>query len=388
MESHVSLLELRKFVAPEFIFGSGARSLAARFASNLGARHVLIVTDPGIINAGWVLPLLNDLNQAGIHNTVFDQVSSNPRDDEVMAGANVFINNHCNLIIAIGGGSPMDCAKGIGIVSSNQRHILSFEGVDEVPIPAPPLICIPSTAGTSADVSQFAIINDVARKVKIAIISKAVVPDVALIDPFVTTTMDPYLTACTGIDALTHAVEAYCSNAHSPITDLHALQAIRLIKDNLLAAIHSPDDLEARTNMMLASLHAGLAFSNASLGAVHAMAHSLGGFYGLPHGECNAILLEHVMAKNFESAPDRFRQIASALGQASDLPDELQKVELVNGIRSLREKAGIITRLGAIGVTAANIPELAEKAMNDPCMATNPAGLTQLDIEALYASAL
>jgi len=343
---------------------------------------VLIVTDPGIIKAGWVDPLIESLKKANLEHFLFEDVSPNPHDEEVMAGAAFFQKNFCDLIIAIGGGSPMDCAKGIGIVSSNNHHILAFEGVDEVPIPAPPLICIPSTSGTSADVSQFAIINDTLRKVKIAIISKTVVPDAALIDPEITFTMDPYLTACTGMDALTHAVEAFVSNAHSPITDLHALQAIRLVKTYLLQAIQYPEDIEARSQMMLASLHAGLAFSNASLGAVHAMAHSLGGLLDLPHGECNALLLEHVVSFNYSAEPDRFNEIAEALKL------DANKSSLVEGLVDLRKSAGINKTLGKIGVQMGIIAELASKAINDPCMATNPRVVTQKDIEGIYASAL
>jgi len=382
-------LELRKFVAPEFIFGMGARLLAVRYAANLGARRVMVVTDPGVIRAGWVEPLLADLKKEGIGVTVFAEVSPNPRDHEVMLGAEIFERERCNLVIAIGGGSPMDCAKGIGIVHSNKRNILSFEGVDEVEAPAPPLICIPTTAGSSADVSQFAIINDVHREVKIAIISKMLVPDVALIDPFVTTTMDPYLTACTGMDALTHAVEAYVSNANSPITDLHAMEAIRLVSHNLINAIKNPTDLLPRQEMMLASLHAGLAFSNASLGAVHAMAHSLGGLMGLPHGECNALLLEHVVAVNFEASPHRYQKISDIMDLALAAPNmEAQRACLLEGLADLRRRAGIEKSLGQLGVKPEFVPGLAAKAINDPCMATNPRPLNQADIEAIYNAAL
>jgi alcohol dehydrogenase len=382
-------MELRKFVTSEFVFGIGARKLVGRYAVNYGARKVLVVTDPGIIEAGWVDQLLDSLHQENIAYIVFADNHPNPRDSEVMAGAELYLKEACNLIIAIGGGSPMDCAKGIGIVSSNHQHILSFEGVDEVPIPAPPLICIPTTAGTAADISQFAIINDINRKVKIAIISKTVVPDAALIDPITTTTMDAYLTACTGMDALTHAIEAYVSNAQSPITDLHALEAIRLIWANLLQVIDQPDNLELRSQMMLASLHAGLAFSNASLGAVHAMAHSLGGYLNLPHGECNALLLEHVVAYNFEATPERYIKIAESMGlDLNHLSPKAQKSNLVNALARLRQSAGINKSLQQIGVTPVNIPELAKKAIMDPCMVTNPRSPIQSDIETIYAAAL
>jgi alcohol dehydrogenase len=385
METSLANQELRKFVAPEFIFGWGARELAPRYANNYGANHVLIVTDEGVKKSGWMNGVLAGLDELGIESTVFDNISPNPRDDQVMEGVAVYEKANCDLIIAIGGGSPMDCAKGIGVASTNKRHVLEFEGVDEVPIPAPPLICVPTTAGTSADVSQFAIINDTKRNVKIAIISKTVVPDVALIDPAVTVTMDAYLTACTGMDALTHAIEAYVSNAQSVVTDLHALEAIRIISRYLELAIQNPTDAEARSQMMLASMYAGLAFSNASLGAVHAMAHSLGGLLDLPHGECNSLLLEHVVNYNHDAVPQRYADIAKALGVISG--DDAKK-SLVNALSSLKQKVGITSSLGDIGVTAKTIPDLAAKAILDPCMVTNPRNPTQEEIEKIYAAAI
>lgn len=307
-------LELKKFVVPEFIYGKDARLLAGRYAKNLGARKVLIVTDSGIIEAGWVSELVDNLEASKLKYEIFKDVTPNPRDFEIMAGADIFNKEKCNFIIAIGGGSPMDCAKGIGIVAANSRNILDFEGVDKVTVPGPPLICIPTTSGSSADVSQFAIILDTQKKTKISIISKTVVPDIALIDPLTLTTMDSYLAACTSMDAMTHAIEAYVSNAQSPISDLHAIEAIHLISKNVINAINNLSDIKLMSKLMLGSLHAGMAFSNASLGAVHAMSHSLGGMLDLPHGECNAILLEHLVKYNFKHSPDRFRKISSAMG--------------------------------------------------------------------------
>ena len=333
--------ELRKFVAPEFVFGQGALALTGQYAQNFGAKKVLLVTDDGIRSAGWVTPVADSLESVGISYTVFADVTPNPRVEEVMAGADRYRREGCDIIVAVGGGSPMDCAKGIGIVSTNNRNILAFEGIDNVDVPAPPLVCIPTTAGTSADVSQFAIINDPDRQVKIAIVSKAVVPDVALIDPKATTTMDPYLTACTGMDALTHAIEAFVSTANSPVTDLFALEAIRLISANLLDAIVHPDNDEFRNHMMLGSLKAGLAFSNASLGIVHAMAHSLGGLLDLPHGECNSILLDHVMTFNYPEAAGRYEKIGEAMGMdLSRMTAEEKRHAVINGISGLKRSAG------------------------------------------------
>jgi len=388
MDYSGALGELRKFVAPEFVFGLGARKLAGRYAVNFGINKALVVSDDGVAAARWLDSVLDSLKAQGLQSAGFSQVHSNPRDFEVMEGAEQYRAKNCQAIIAVGGGSPMDCAKGIAIVSSNRGNILDFEGVDEVDKPGPPLICIPTTAGSSADVSQFAIINDIKRHVKIAIISKAVVPDAALIDPETTLTMDPYLTACTGLDALTHAIEAYVSNAQSPVTDLHALEAIRLVWNNLLDAIDKPDDLDTRCRMMLGSLEAGLAFSNASLGAVHAMAHALGGLLDLPHGECNALLLEHVVRFNFPSTPHRYCAIGRAMGLPMDeqnLPGSL--MELVSGIHDYRIRAGIKRSLSDNGVEQDAIKELAEKAFQDPCLVTNPYPASRQDIERIYADA-
>ncbi len=380
---------IRKFVNPEIVFGAGSIDLAGQYARGYDAARVLVVTDPGVIAAGWTDRVVASLVKAGIDTTIFSDVSANPHDEEVMKGAELYHAADCDTIVAVGGGSPMDCAKGIAIVATNHCHILECEGVDKVHFPMPPLICIPTTAGTSADVSQFAIINNTKERVKIAIISKSTVPDVALVDPQATTSMGAYLTACTGIDALVHAIEAYVSNASSPMTDLHALQAVKLVHGNLLQAISSPQDREARCAMMLASLEAGLAFSNASLGAVHAMAHSLGGMLDLPHGECNALLLEHVVRFNFEAAPDRYCDIAGAMGidLAGKDPDERCNT-IVAAIRDFRQAAGISRNLAEAGVTKELIPALAAKAMKDACMVTNPRRPVQEDIEMIYDNAI
>jgi alcohol dehydrogenase class IV len=385
----VVLQELRKFVAPEFIFGPGSRLLAARYVRKLGGRRVLLVSDPGVAAAGWAGEMESHLAGAGLEVTGFLEVSPNPRDAEVMAGAARFRDSASDLIVAVGGGSAMDCAKGIGIVAANGGFIVDYRGVDQVPAPMPPLVCVPTTAGSSADVSQFAIINHVAERVKVAIISKAVVPDVALIDPATLVTLDPYLTACTGLDALVHGVEAYVSNAHGPVTDLHALEAVRLVREYLLASCGAPRDLDLRARVMLASLHAGLAFSNASLGCVHAMAHSLGGFLDLPHGECNALLLAPVLDFNFGAAPERCRRVAAALGcDLAGLGDREARARLAEQVRGLVRACGIEPGLGRRGVRSADLPGLAARAMDDPCNATNPRPPGQEDLRTLYAEAM
>lgn len=378
-------VSLRKFIAPEFVFGLGARRLVGRYVRNFSARRVLLVTDPGVVGAGWTSEIADILQEEGIFCLVYAEVSSNPRDSEVMRGVQVFRDADCDMIVAIGGGSPMDCAKGIGIVVSNGRHINDYEGIDKIPTPCPPLICIPTTAGSSADVSQFAIITATEQRKKIAIVSKALVTDGALIDPETLTTLSPELTAHTGMDALVHAIEAYVSSASSSITDLFAREAVRLIGAHLRDAVEHPADRALRSAMMLASLNAGLAFSNASLGAVHAMAHSMGGLLDLPHGECNALLLCGVIEFNFDAAPHRYRDIAAALGIGTDnLPDSALKEKLIASIRKLNAQLGIPDHLAEVGVRKESIPLLAHHALHDACMVTNPRIPTLNDIEAIY----
>ena len=384
-----SFSRLRKFVAPEIIFGSGCRHHVGNYAKNFGARRVLLVTDPGVIKAGWVADVEASLQAQDIQFVVYSAVSPNPRIEEVMLGADLYQAEQCDVIVAVGGGSPMDCAKAIGIAAAHGRPILEFEGVDTLRVPSPPLILIPTTAGTSADVSQFVILSNQQERMKLSIVSKGAVPDVALIDPQTTLTMDPFLSACTGVDALVHAIEAFVSTGHGPLTDPHALEALRLINGNLVQMIAQPQDLLLREKVMLGSMQAGLAFSNAILGAVHAMSHSLGGFLDLPHGLCNAVLVEHVVAFNYSAAPERFKVIAETFGiDCRGMGHGLICQRLVEHLVALKQAIGFHETLGGHGVRSSDIPFLSRHAMVDPCILTNPRESNQRDVEVVYGEAL
>lgn len=381
--------QLRKFLVPEFVFGEGAMHLASKYVKRFQGTKVFLITDKGVTEAGWVKLLEDDLKSENINYVLFDNITPNPKDDEVMNGAEILKREKCDIILVIGGGSPIDCAKGINLAYTNNVPVINFEGIDEVKIPGLPLICIPTTAGTSADISQFAIINDSKLHRKFAIISKLAVPDVALIDPFTTTTMSPELTAETGMDALVHAIEAYVSNASSPITDINALKAIELIIANLPCAYNEPYNMICRKNMMLASLLAGFAFSNASLGLVHAMAHSLGGSMDFAHGECNSLLLESVIEFNFDSAPEKYSDIARLFNISVKSKDHEEiKKALMEEIKKLKKSIGISYTLKDIGLTKDHIKQLAEKAIMDGCLATNPKLVSLKSIEDCYHNAL
>lgn len=376
-------------MAPEFIFGVSAIEQTGKYVTNFGAEKPFLVTDQGIIDSGWTKRIIDLLKELDLEPVIFSGISPNPRDYQVMLGADLYNENYCDVIIAIGGGSVMDCAKAIGIVATNGIHVNKFEGVDNVEIPGPPLICIPTTAGTSADVSQFSIINDTQRRIKFAIISTTMLPDVALIDPEITITMPPFLTACTGMDALVHAIEAFVSTASSAMTDIHAQEAIRLLWSNLPKVISHPGDLEIRTNLMQGSLQAGLAFSNASLGAVHSMAHCLGGYLDLPHGECNSLLLDHVINYNYRFKPERFDQISTLIGLDLKGKSSTEKKKLlIDEIRNLKNTLGISGTLSKRGLSSDDIGLLAKNALADPCMVTNPGKANKKDIEVIYEEAL
>lgn len=378
--------ELRKFVLPEILFGEKATSLCERYATNFGSVKPLIVTDDGVLATGLVDSIYKSLKDVRINPEIFSNINQNPRDFQVSEGRDFYKSKNCDIIIGIGGGSPMDCAKAIGILASgSEDQIEHYEGIDHVLTPAPPLLCIPTTAGTSADISQFSIINNSTKKYKFAIISKTLIPDAALIDPLTTYTMDPYLTACTGIDALVHAVEAFVSTASSSITDLHALEAIRVISENLVVAVQEPHNAEARKMMMYASMQAGMAFSNASLGVVHAMAHSLGGFLDLPHGECNSLLLNAAINANFAYASQKYRKIAQTLNLLKHpMNDQDCKDVLVDYISTLLEKVGIHGGLLQRGVKKDDLPSLVQHAIKDPCAVTNPMPVTHENTWSMY----
>jgi alcohol dehydrogenase class IV len=378
-----------KFLVPEIVFGHGALSESGFAARRLDARRVFVVTDPGIIEAGWLAELQRHLDDSNLPYVVWHGVTPNPKDHEVAAGYLAYQDSGADVIIGLGGGSVIDAAKAIAVLSTNGGHILDYEGVDRVTEAIPPLIMIPSTSGTGADLSQFCVITDTARLVKAILIGRALVPNISITDPRLLVTMPEELNAATGLDALTHGIEAFVSKAASPLTDVHALTAIRLVADNLLRTIDVPDDTGARAGMAQASLEAGLAFTNAILGATHAMSHQVGGALDLPHGVLNGVLLPHVMQFNAGENPHRFVPIAAALGvSVKRLSPEDAANAAADLVRELADSVGIPKGLGDLGVTAEDIPGLSCNTLGDACLTTNPRHASADDISAIFHAAL
>ncbi len=379
---------LLKFEIPEIIYGLGALSQIGQCARRLGGERILLVTDPGLIAARWVDESIKYLQEEDLQYVICDNVVTNPRDFQVEEGVELYRRKNCDVIVAVGGGSPIDTAKGIGILASNHGRIHEYEGANLVTQPIPPLVCVPSTAGTGADVSQFAVIANKRTKVKMTILSRAITPDLTLVDPRLLKTKPPELMAATGMDTLTHAIEAYVSSLSWPMTDPHAIHAIELVNEHLVNATQTKD-MDALEGMSIACLEAGMAFSNAILGAVHALAHPLGGLYDIHHGLANSLLLPVVVRQNMEHVLPKFAKIARALG-AETRERSIAEVarEVPRQIRDLIAKLGLPTRLSQVGVDAADIPRLAQMAEADICMLTNPHCYMKAEIESMYHEVL
>ena len=382
-------MEIFKFMVPEIIFGKDTLSLVGDSARRLGATKVLVVSDEGVAQAGWVDQAVKHLKEVDLEYQVWTGPSENPKDYEIDRGKEIYLDAGCDAVVGLGGGSAIDAAKAVAILASNGGKIQDYEGVDKIRKPMPPLICVATTAGAAAEVTQFAIIVDSHRRVKMTIGSKSLVPDIAIIDPLLLSTIGARLTANTGIDALTHAIEAYVSVAATPITDIAALKAIEMINTSLRASVASRTNLEAKTKMAMASLLAGMAMSNAIMGAVHAMAHPLGGLLNLPHGEVNSILLPHVMRFNMIACMDRYVDIARAMGEKVDHLSTRDAAEkAIEAVERLCRDIGAKRRLSEIGLQEEHIMELSRAAAEDVCLITNPRDATVEEIAEIYRAAL
>ncbi len=307
-----------KLVIPEVIFGIGTLAEVGGAVRRVGGRRPMLVSDPGVLAAGWVDRAVPYLADVRVDWRLWHDLTANPKDFEVEAAFESYQESGCDALLAIGGGSCIDLAKAVAILSGNGGHILDYEGIDRATSPIPPMVMVPTTGGSGSDVSQFCVVTDTRHRFKATIGGRALVPDISLTDPEVLITMPSELTAHTGLDALSHAIESSVSEACDFLSKGHALAAIQEIVEHLPVAVQDPLDLTAREGMARASLQAGLAFSNALLGATHAIAHQIGGALDLPHGLLNAILMPHVMRFNAETHAERYVEVATAMGVATD----------------------------------------------------------------------
>ena len=351
-------------------------------------KKALIVTDKVLVQIGLVNKVTDLLESNNIEYSIYDETKPNPTVKNVEDGLNILKECNCDFVISIGGGSPHDCAKGISLVATNGGSIKDYEGVNMSSKPQLPLIAINTTAGTASEMTIFSIITDEERHVKMALVDKHMTPVMAVNDPILMTAMPKSLTAATGMDALTHSIEAYVSTNATPITDACAEKSIELITNYLQRAVENGEDIEARDMMAYAEFLAGMAFNNASLGYVHAMAHQLGGFYDLPHGVCNAILLPYVQEFNAKASADRLKKVASIMGiDVSDMTDEEGANACISAIKDLSKSIGIPSGLSDLGVKVEDFNVLATNALKDACGLTNPIVATHEDIVQIFKNA-
>ncbi|WP_303720683.1 iron-containing alcohol dehydrogenase [Malonomonas rubra] len=377
------------FIPTVSLMGVGCSKETGDQVKALGGTKALLVTDKGISSMGMADQIKEQVEAAGVAVEIFDGAEPNPTDINVHDGLKIYQDKGCDTIISLGGGSSHDCAKGIAMVATNGGHVRDLEGVNKTTKAMPPFVAINTTAGTASEMTRFCIITNTDTKVKMAIVDWRCTPNVAINDPVLMVGKPAPLTAATGMDALTHAVEAYVSTIATPITDACAIKAIELIAEYLRPAVANGQNVEARDKMAYAEYLAGMAFNNASLGYVHAMAHQLGGFYNLPHGVCNAILLPSVCEFNMISNPKRFADIAVAMGEnISGLSDVEAAAKGIAAIRKLSADIGIPAGLTELDVKEGDLKIMSENAQKDACMLTNPRLATLDQVIGIYKAAM
>ena len=372
------------------IFGNGTDSQVGAEVAKLGAGKALIVTDAGVVKGGLLAGVESSLKESKVDYGVFDRVEDEPPARVVDECAGEVVAQKYDIIIGVGGGSSLDVAKGASIVAANGGQVLDYVGNDMVPRRGVPKILVPTTAGTGSEVTRVFVVTEEADNDKKVIFSDYNLSDVAIVDPLLTLSMPPGVTADTGMDALVHAVETYVSRLATPFSDVLALEAIRLIGEYLPVAYAKAENMEARYNMSLAATLAGLAFSSGGLGAVHALAYVLGTEYHLSHGRTNAIMLPYVVDYNKIGTPGRYARIAQAMGEKTDGLTDLQASErLVLRLHRLLEEVGIPSRLVDYGIKADDLPKLVAGGMKQSRLfVPNPRNLTEEDVTKIYRSAL
>ena len=369
-------------------FGAGSISQIVDEVKKRGFKKALVVTDKDLIKFKVATKVTQLLDNNGFSYQVFDEVMPNPTISIVQKGVEVFKQSGADYLIAIGGGSPQDTAKAIGIIINNPEFadVRSLEGVAPTKKPAVPTIAIPTTAGTAAEVTINYVITDEENKRKFVCVDPHDIPAVAIIDSDMMTSMPASLKAATGVDALTHAIEGYITKGAWELSDMFHLKAIEVISRSLRDSVRGV--AKGSEDMALGQYIAGMGFSNVGLGLVHGMAHPLGAFYGTPHGVANAVLLPHIMAYNAEFTGEKYRDIAKAMGVAltENMTIEQVRKAAVNAVKQLNIDVGIPATLKEIGVKLDDIPALAQAAFDDVCTGGNPRDTNVREIEQLYHS--
>ncbi len=383
---------IHRFILNEVsYFGAGSRKEIITELNRMGAKKALIVTDAGLVKFGVAKMVTDILDAAGFPYEIFSEVKPNPTVSNVRAGLAAFDKAKADVLIAIGGGSSMDTAKAIGIVSNNPEFadIVSLEGVAPTKNKSVPIIALPTTAGTAAETTINYVIIDEEKQKKMVCVDPNDIPAVAIIDAEMMLSLPRSLTAATGMDALTHAIEGYITKGAWVMSDMFEIEAIRMIHTHLAKAVAEPSNIEAREGMALAQYIAGMAFSNVGLGVVHGMAHPMGSLFDVPHGVANAMLLPSIMEFNAPAALPKYRHIAEAMGVSTEgMTDEEAAQAACKAVKDLAVEVGIPEHLSEVGIGADDIEKLSQQAIEDVCTPGNPRDVTIEDIRALYTALL
>ena len=383
---------IHRFILNEVsYFGSGSRKELITELKRMNVTKALVVTDPGLIKFGVAKKVTDVLDEASFAYDIFSEVKPNPTVANVKAGLDACAAAKADVLIAVGGGSAIDTAKAIGIVTTNPEFadIVSLEGVAPTTKKSLPIIALPTTAGTAAETTINYVIIDEKRQQKMVCVDPNDIPAVAIIDAELMMSLPAPLTAATGMDALTHAIEGLITKGAWEMSDMFELEAIRMIARHLPKAVSTPNDVEAREGMALAQYIAGMAFSNVGLGLVHGMAHPMGSLFDIPHGVANALLLPTIMKFNIPAAKAKYRKIAEAMGvDTADMTDDEAANAAVDAVNRLSLTVGIPQHLSDLNIKENDIPALAQQAMTDVCTPGNPRDVCYEQVVALYSSVL
>lgn len=376
------------FMPTQVLWGNGMARKTGEILKSHVNRKVLIVTDQGVRNANLLEGIEASLTEQQIEYAIFDEVEPNPSAQTVQRGTAFLQENGCDSVLAVGGGSSIDTAKAIAALGNNEGDILDYEGVDKLPHPALPLFAIPTTAGTGSEVSPSTVITNKQTAFKAAVISPYLYPKVAILDAELTLKLPPALTAATGMDALTHAIESYLSKAATPVSQALARKATEIIGENLLNVYFVGTDLQSRENMLVASMMAGAAFAQSRLGNVHAISHTLGGVFNIPHGIANAALLPFVMKYNLPACAEKMKEIAAALGRdVSNCSAAEGAMMAIEAVREMNAAMGIPNNIKDLGVSLEYLPQLVEDSMRSGNVLVNPRLTTPGDIKTIIENA-
>jgi len=371
-------------------FGSGALENLSGELEYFNPKRIFLVSDHGVSSAGLIAPVKEQIKEAGAETVEFFETEAEPSVENVHLCMEKFKEQDCDFIIGLGGGSPLDVAKAVSVLATNDGSILDYAGIEMIPNKGIPKALIPTTSGTGSEVTKNAIITDKKAQLKKGVVSRYLLPEVAIVDSKLTLTLPPALTAATGMDALTHAIESYTAPKASPQTDIYALKAVELISSNLRKAVAYGSDHRARENMALGSVFAGISLANAGVGAVHAIAYPLGGKFGMTHGVTNALLLPYVMKCNLVGDLEKFARIAKLMGENTEGKTLREQAKLsCKAVFELSQDIGIPQKLSQFGVKKDDVPELAEAAMNvTRLMGNNPKVLCLEEVKEIMSEAL